>query len=207
MKSIIGAGMLLVFATSRAEACPACFMSASDRILPPIYAWCLLSFVWFLGAAIVAERRAARFSGVPRVSVAIIVIIFAALLGMGTIGPFPLLLLMATPITAFIRSIALRNQPGRTAADADMAVVGSILMAVTLGLAGWSLYLRQTRTEAQFIVQWPGGAPALAAPRRLQEREPASLPEYRYLVQHGSGNAAKVATERIEILEGRKKSP
>lgn len=204
---MIGAGVLLASATARAEACPACFMASADRILPPIYVWCLLSFVWFLSASIIAERRDAKFSGVPRISVAIIVVIFAGLFGLGAIGPFPLLLLMTAPITAFIRSVALRNHAGRSAAHTDMTVVGSILMGATLGLAGWSVYQRQTRTEAQFIVQWPGTTPALAALRHLQEKEPASLSEYRYIVQHGRGNAAKVASERIRILESPQKAP
>lgn len=204
LKTAGGIGAAIVFGAGRADACPACFMAASDRILPPIYAWCLLSFVWFLAAAIVAERRNKQFAVVPRVSVAILILLLAAFLGMAMIGPFPLLLLMLGPIAAFAKGVALRNHPERPPVYADMAAVGSVLMAATLALLGWSLYVRQTRTEAQFIVQWPGGAPAMSALRRLEDREPASLPEYRYIVQHGRGAAARVAAERIAVLEERK---
>ncbi len=65
----------------------------------------------------------------------------------------------------------------------------------------------RVRGEARSPTQWPGGAHALAALRRLQDREPASLPEYHYIVLHGKGRAAQLAQERIEILEGRKKAP
>jgi hypothetical protein len=202
--TVVGSsGALMTFGSARAYACPSCMIAGADRMLPPIYAWCLLSFAWFLSAAIVAERRSERFAGIPRVSEAILLVLFAGFLGMTAVGPFPLLLLMAAPMAFYARAVALGRSPQRSAALADWSVVGSLLMAMTLTLMGWSVYQSRTRTEAQFIVQWPGSAQAVGAFARLQKREPASLSEYRYIVQHGRGAYVRRAAERIAILEGK----
>jgi hypothetical protein len=83
------------------------------------------------------------------------------------------------------------------------AIVGYIsavvfILAVMGGI--WSAYILHNRTDAKFYLQWSGTATGRELMSSFRQKEPASLDDYRYIVDHGKGMAVTDAARRIGAI-------
>jgi len=177
-----------------ATACGLCVTAALDSFFPPITLWCLLTLSWFLAHGIVSSITGIPL-GQPPILGSVLIAFFAVALGAALLGPLVVLPLALPPLVHFVRS-ALRHDPPR-----QVVVAIGAFHIVAAGLLGlYASHITHIRTDGEYIVAWSGTAPGRGKLRALQGSEPASLPDYRYVVAHGTGSSVGEAAQRIAAI-------
>ena len=185
--------MLLSIATAAdANACGVCVMGATDIILPPIQIWMLIALTWFLSNGIVRSVTRINLPAQPKVFGAVGIAFLGLIVGGIAFGPLTILPLTLPPAYAFVRSIVQRR-PG----EVSVRVIGALHVLAIAMAVGFSVYTLRTRTDAEYIAQWPGSPTGRARFKALRHREPASLPAYRELLAGDNESLAVEAAERL----------
>jgi hypothetical protein len=171
-------------------------------VIPPVVFWSFLSLSWFVMTGIASSVFHQKLPLQPRAVFSVGIAVAAALVGAAVLGPLVLLPLAVPPAYVFIRSVLPWR---RLPVEGGLRKVILSLGIVSLLCAGAGLVVLvrtlHTRTEAEYICQWASSAPAHAKFQALHKREPASLPEYRYIIQHSTDDflAAETADRLAEI--------
>jgi hypothetical protein len=138
-----------------------------------------IATVWFLSSGIIKTSTKIPSSVQPGITVSILTLIIAAVIGVGLLGPIPLLLLALPPGLLFIQSF--RNIDASTGRRA-IRITG-ILHLIALAVAVvFAIHIRATRTDAEYISKWGYNGISGTRAEALRNAEPKSLPAYRYIL-------------------------
>lgn len=198
---IIIAFILIIFSVVEVQACSVCVTAFMDRVLPPIQIWCLISLSWFLLTSLISSVFKIKIFGVPKIIMALVLVFGCMVIGAGFLGPFIILPLAITPAIAFIRSFPQTNK-GKWSQSAwySVQIVGFIATIGILLTAYQTGKIYRTRTLGQYIVKWSLTGPSLSACEQLVRQEPASLTDYRYILENGKDHVLVFAGERIAAI-------
>ena len=155
----------------------------------------LLAAGWFLANGVIRSATGVDLPIQPRVVGSVLLAGFAFLLGGAFAGPFLVLPLAIPPMIGFVQNLRSSDRRSRS-----VIVVGVLAAVLAAGTATYSVYMGQTRSDAQYIAQWGNTALGRHMFLKLRDSEPESLGTYRYLVQHGDSRIAAQSAERIAIL-------
>lgn len=193
--------VIILSSTTQTQACSMCVWAAADKVIPPVRIWCLISMAWFLLNSLIFSLYRVRVSIVPNILIAIVLVFAAILLGGAFLGPLPLLLLGIIPAIVFLRSFPQTND-GKWTKNLyyTVQIIGVIATIVMLGTSYKTYQIYKTRTPAQYIIQWRGTGPSLGTFEQLKRNEPASLTDYRYILEHGDGYILRDVAERVAII-------
>lgn len=187
-----------IFLPSQAVACSMCVIATSDFYLPPISLWMWIATVWFLSSGIIKTSTKIPSSVQPGITVSILILIVAAVIGMGLLGPIPLLLLALPPGLLFIQSFRSMDASNGRRAIRITGILHLIALAVAVVFA---IHIRATRTDAEFISKWGYNGISGTRVEALRSEEPKSLPDYRYIMTHTEDRfiANRIAERLAEI--------
>ncbi|MBU1105740.1 MAG: hypothetical protein KKB51_03645 [Candidatus Riflebacteria bacterium] len=193
--------LALVFTEKEVSACGKCVFAIADRLFPPVYFWSLIILVAFFSASILASTSKVKLTGIPGILKALVLIAFCSIMGIAFFGPF-LILPLAIPTTlAFFRSFlssGVEAYGKKVCLKLRILGLVTILAMISAVYQGFRIY--ENRTDAQYIVQWQGTGTAMAMLKQLQQLEPASLADYRYILKHAKGIVLRNAAERVSII-------
>jgi hypothetical protein len=188
--------ILITLDSTQVYACVQCVASLSDAILPPIFIWCLIAIVWFLGTAFIRSIYKVQISGVPGIIKAIGLFVLLFVVGASMLGPIVILPLIIAPAVNYGRSFVVESvQLWGPRANMAIKLFGHIMATATVVTLIMSIYIHATRTPGQFIVQWGGSS--LYSFDELKRSEPQSLQDYRYIVENGNEISVMQAAKRI----------
>ena len=138
-----------------------------------------ITTVWFLSSGIIKTSTKITSSVQPGITVSILTLIVAAVIGMGLLGPIPLLLLALPPGLLFIQSFRRMNTSNGRRVIRITGILHLIALAVAVVFA---IHIRATRTDAEFISKWGNNGISGVRVEALRNDEPKSLPAYRYIL-------------------------
>jgi hypothetical protein len=194
--------MVIILNAKEVKACSVCIVAAMDKVLPPIYVWCLIAISWFLLNSLVSALYRTKISFTPDLIEALIVFVICVILGGAFLGPLPILALAITPTITFLVSFTKTNKGNwKNNPYYGIQFVG-FAAAIAITITSYHTYqILQNRTLVHYIVQWPGaGISSVTLLEQLKEKEPASLDDYRYILEHGKGFILIRAAERVAII-------
>jgi len=193
--------MAIVLNARKVEACSICVIAAMDKVLPPIYVWCLIAISWFLLNSLISTIYKVKISYTPSIAGALVLFILCILFGGAFLGPIPILALAIAPTITFLGSFAKTNKGNwRNNPYYSIQFIG-FAAAVAITVTSYQTYqIYQNRTLAQYIVQWPSSGYSLSLFNQLKEKEPTSLADYRYILEQGRGFILVSVAERIAII-------
>jgi len=191
--------MAIIFNAKEVKACSVCIVAAMDKLLPPIYVWCLIAISWFLLNSLVSVLYRTKISFTPNLIEALIVFVICVILGGGFVGPIPILALAITPTITFLVSFTKINKGNwKNNPYYGIQFVG-FAAAIVITITSYHTYqILQNRTLGQYIVRWPGYSFALR--EQLKEKEPFSLADYRYILENSNDYILIPVAERIAII-------
>ena len=193
--------IIITFSATEVEGCTACVTAMMDKILPPIFTWCLIAISWFLLSSLISSIYKVKIFYVPKFIGAIGVIIVCMVLAGAFPGPLTILPLAITPAMAFFSSFAKTNKGNWKNNPYYSIQILGFAATIAITLTSYQTYqIYQNRTVAQYIVQWPGTGISSGMLKQLKEKEPATLADYRYILEHGRGYQLIFVAERIAII-------
>ena len=198
---MLGLVAVVAAAPRSAEGCSVCVTALADYVLPPIVVWSLFCVVWFLTTASIVPRATGRPWFMPPIGTAFLVVVGAALIGAGLLGPIPLLALGLSPLVVSVRS--LRRSPpvewqGRLLRRLRVNAIAGF--AVLFVLTATAVFTLSTRSTAEYALKWQSAGPAHAVVRDLAKSGPDSLPQLRVVVQKARPWMASEAAEGLAVF-------
>lgn len=201
MKRALTLLALVFFTQTEANACGKCVNAIVDRIFPPVYFWSLIIVVAFFSASILASTSKVKLPGIPGILKTLALIAFCSIMGIAFFGPFLILPLAIPPTLAFFRSFLSSGVEAYGKKTCfKLQILGLVTILAIISAAYQGFRISENRTDAQYIVQWHGTGTAMAMLKQLQQLEPASLTDYRYILQHARGIVLRNAAERVSII-------
>ncbi len=183
--------------SGRAEACGVCVAAAVDQVLPPVLAWSGFAIGWFLIVSAVCTFHGQRFAGIPHLGVAVPLVFILFILGTMHMGPVGvLLLLLPFPVVVlkpFFETDETVISPELRAALKPINIVSLVCVA---GLIGWSVYIHNTRTPSDFIIQWEHTYIGRHKMDQLAEGGPEALPDLRAIVERAEKLDNRIAAAK-----------
>lgn len=166
-------------------ACSICVWAILEYLLPPFGFWMLFSASWFLSNSTVATLFKAKLPIHPTIGLALVLVLGAFVIFMGIGLPLFLPLIPVAAI-AFLRLLAdWQSTKYPVKLRRAVLVVGAIhVIAFSYGI-GLTHRVRTTRTDAQYVARWGNLGAGSGLFKKMNEREPQSLDEYRYIVKSG----------------------
>lgn len=193
--------MAIILNVKEVKACSLCVIAAMDKLLPPIYVWCLISIFWFLLSSLISSIYKVKMFYIPKFIGAIGVIIVCMLLTFAFLGPLTILPLAITPAMAFFSSFAKTNKGNWKNNPYYSIQILGFAATIAITLTSYQTYqIYRNRTVAQYVVQWTGTGISSGMLEQLKEKEPTSLDDYRYILEHGRGYQLIFVAERIAII-------
>jgi hypothetical protein len=184
--------LLLMVTAADANACGVCVIAATDLILPPIQLWMLIALTWFLSNGIIRSVTRIDLPLQPKAFGAVGVVFLCLIVGGIALGSLTVLPLMLPPAYAFVRSIVQRR-----AGERSVQVIGALhVLAIAMAVV-FSVHTLRTRTDAEYIAQWPGSPTGRARFKALSSGGAASLPAYRVLLAGDNEFLALEAADRL----------
>lgn len=194
--ALVAAG-LLVAAPGEALACGYCTRSIVDALLPGVNAWSTWAVAWLAAMSLVRYSTKVVLPFVPLNPGWLV--LGLGFLGCGvTYGLLPLLPLALGPLVSTL--MAFIPGAGRrwgSAALRGVRWVGLVGVATGVVLAGYSTYVHRTRSDVDFMCEWPGGPVTRGKVKRLAREEPASLATYREILRRPSHSFTADVAERV----------
>jgi hypothetical protein len=160
--------------------------------------WSLLSILWFLAIAFTASIRREKIEGVPSVIAAFCLVIVLFIIGIMYMGPAILLLLLIPCITATSKAFFLsKEKESRQRLTKDIKIIGACGIIAMVGLGAYSVYLRSSRTESDYILKWENTYSGKQALKNLKMLGAEAVNDFRAIVQRGGSTAVVIAAEGL----------
>jgi len=200
-KAIILMVVLVALIAQKALACGMCAFAAFDSNLPPIYYWCAIIVIWFIAIVALSFHFKFRVLLITNLTIAIIAIITGLVIGFALLGPISILPLAIPPFVSTIIVLAKTRKDNNNTRERKPLLLVSIVVVLLIA-AGfvWRHQIMNTRTDAQMYLKWRGTMTGRALQMKFRQQEPASINEYRYIVDHGQGYEVSDAARRIGII-------
>ncbi len=185
--------------SGRAEACGGCVAAMVDQFLPPVLAWSAFAIAWFLIVSAVSTFHEQRIAGLPHLGVAILLVVGLVILGSMFIGPIGvLLLLLPYPVVVLKPYFETDEAVMSRELAAALKPINVVSLVCIAGLIGWSVYIHNTRTTADFLLQWENTHIGRNQIDQLAEAGPEALPDLRAIVDQATNPANRViAAKRL----------
>jgi hypothetical protein len=138
---------------------------------------------------------------ITNLTIAIIAIITGLVIGFALFRPISILPLAIPPFVSTIIVLSKTRKDCNNARVRKPLLLVSIVVVLLIA-AGivWRHQIMNTRTDAQMYLKWNGTMTGRALQMKFRQQEPASINEYRYILDHGSGHEVSDAARRIGII-------
>ncbi len=188
---------ILVLNTSTVLACGVCTTAVIDRLFPPIEMWIGLSICWFLIHEVILVLRGEKAIGsFVKVLLLIVGLILAGFIMLGPLGLFVLLL---AALISTIRVLVPSLQPNWSPKSVrDIRIVGVIGLLTIFVLSSYSFVVKQSWSEAAYIVKWAHTSPGRIALRRLVKQGSETLPDLQVIGTQGTEEHLVMVVEEIK---------
>lgn len=164
-----------------------------DAILPPIGYWVLYSTLLYISLSIYSYVTATDIWGIPGLGIAF-TLIAAMYMAATFIGLIAFLFLLLPGIVFIIYIVQSKNY-----SELNVAIkfFHGIAIAGLVGLVSLSIYTHQTRTYADFILDWENTYQAKRQIRLLNEQGATRLEELRIVILHGNERTVAIASDGL----------
>jgi hypothetical protein len=190
-----------VICSTRAYACGMCVFAIFDEFLPPIYFWCIIATVWYIAVSLIGIKYGIKLANLLNGGT-VAIVVFAGLAGALTMfGPVTLLPLALPAVITTIFAI-INFGPFKQNKNARVVIlcIGCVFLILTVFGLLWCKKILTTRTDAKVFIQWNSTMTGRGLMAKFKQKEPASLVDYRYIVDNGKGFAVAEAAKRIGII-------
>lgn len=184
--------------------CSMCSTAIMDRLVPPALAWGVIGPTWMLLSGALGTIHRSRVPGNPRILISLALLVLGGYLAASSLGTMVAVFFYIPPIRAFAAATwgasARYDNPNLRRDIRRLGFLATIAIVVTASV-GVHTYL--TRSDGEFVVRWGGTGPARTVLLGLDPQDPASLPDYRYVVEHGPRIHVCSAAARIAEIGDR----
>lgn len=191
-------GTILLLSASYVEACGVCVAAVFDKFIPPILYWSLLSILWFLAIAFTASVRREKIANVPSVIAAFPLVIGLIIIGSMYLGPISLLPLLIPCIIVTLNAFfSSKEKASRQRLTKDIKIIGTCGIIAVVGLGAYSVYLRSSRTESDYILKWENTYSGKQALKNFKMLGAEAVNDLRAIIQRGGSTAVVIASEGL----------
>lgn len=165
----------------------------ADYLLPPIFAWVVVSIALFVAASLVSTWTGARYPGIPSIGRALLIVAALLVAGAAFLG-LGLVVLLVVPVIILTLRVVRQPRNDQTQCNRWSLWLARGNTAALILLVVFSLFSRIERTTADYVLQWQLTGPGSAMLGRLCSRGPEALSDLRVIaVNAHPTSAARVA--------------